>query len=194
MKILVRILLFCVFTAVAFDVSAATFLGFNTGPFYTTPGTINSPTLPTALQVIFDGPVDTDTFVTINSSDSSNLIVSGGGVTVLAGQSSATVLVTSLGLANVTLTASLGPDEKTTTVSVVSEIPVIPTLKIERIPNAVRLSWPTNATGFLLETNNSVSNASGWGVYLSSYAVLNTNFVATNAVGASPKFFRLRKP
>lgn len=69
-----------------------------------------------------------------------------------------------------------------------------PTLHIAPLPGAVRLTWTTNAVGFLLETNSSVTQPAGWGVFASNYDVLATNFVVTNITSEPAKFFRLNKP
>lgn len=67
-------------------------------------------TLPTALTLTLSEPVASDTFVPIVSAAPARLSVNGNGVTVLAGQKSATVQVSGLagGATPVTLTASLG--------------------------------------------------------------------------------------
>ena len=63
-------------------VSGANFAGFNTGPFYSIVGSFISPTVPIPLRVVFDGPVPTDTFIFITSSDPMVLDVAFGGVTI----------------------------------------------------------------------------------------------------------------
>lgn len=67
-------------------------------------------TLPVPLTLTLSSPVAADTFVPVVSSEPARLGVIGGGVTVLAGQSSATVQVSGLagGAMPVTLTATLG--------------------------------------------------------------------------------------
>jgi hypothetical protein len=67
-------------------------------------------TLPTALMLTLSAPAVSDTFVPVVSAEPARLGVTGGGVTVLAGQSSAAVPVSGLigGAAPVTLTATLG--------------------------------------------------------------------------------------
>ncbi len=69
-----------------------------------------------------------------------------------------------------------------------------PILNIAALPGAVRLTWPTNATGYLLETNSSLALPAGWGVLTSNYGILNTNYAVTNAVGGATRFYRLSKP
>jgi hypothetical protein len=72
--------------------------------------------------------------------------------------------------------------------------PTRPTLNIVRLPGAVQLSWTTNATGYLLETNAALSLINGWNVLTSNYSVLNTNYAVTNTMSGAAKFYRLRKP
>jgi len=69
-----------------------------------------------------------------------------------------------------------------------------PKLTISPLPGAVQLSWTTNASGFLLETNRSIAMSSGWGVLTSNYSILATNYVVTNITSGSAQFFRLHKP
>lgn len=181
-------------TLFALHASGANFLGFNTGPFYSIVGTADASTVPIALQVVFDGPVAANTFVSIISSDPSRLVISGGGVIIPAGQSSATVLVSSYALGNVTVMGYFWDVVATNTVRVVAQVPVIPQLTIELLSGAMRLTWPTNATGYLLESNSVPSNPAGWGVLTSNYSILNTNFVVTNASSGPAKFYRLHMP
>ena len=188
--LLLSLLLVCF----ALRTSGADFLGFNTGPFYSIIGSADAPTVPTALEVQFDGPVLFDTFISITSSDPSRLIIPNGGVTIPTGQSRAIVLVSSFSQGSVTLIAFFQATAATNTVSVVSEVPVLPHLQIERLPVAARLTWTTNATGYLLETNSVITNSAGWGVLTTNYTILNTNFVVTNALSGTARFYRLQKP
>jgi cysteine-rich repeat protein len=67
------------------------------------------PTYPAPLTVTLNVPAPQDTFVAITPSDPAALTVVGGGVTILAGQTSAPVLVNGIAqAASVTLTATLG--------------------------------------------------------------------------------------
>jgi len=175
-------------------VSGANFAGFNTGPFYSIVGSFISPTVPTPLRVVFDGPVPTDTFIFITSSDPMVLDVAFGGVTIPAGQSSATVFVNALGLGIVRLMAQYNATRVTTEVAVVLEVPIFPNLNIEPLDGAVRLTWTTNAADYLLETNGVLANPAGWGVLTSNYSILNTNYIVTNATTDAASFYRLRKP
>lgn len=72
--------------------------------------------------------------------------------------------------------------------------PSRPTLNIAALPGAVRLTWPTNATGYLLETNSALTLPTGWGVLTSNYNVLNTNYAVTDSMGSATQFYRLHRP
>lgn len=106
--------------------TAATFLGFSSGPFYSIVGTVDAPTSPNVLQVLLDGPALADTFIGISSSNPSILLVSLGGVLVSAGQSVAAVPITSLSLGTATLSGTLGSTTYSTTVEVVATLPAVP--------------------------------------------------------------------
>ncbi len=71
---------------------------------------------------------------------------------------------------------------------------VPPMLNIASLPDAVRLTWTTNASNYLLETNGVLSIPVGWGVLASNYAVLNNHHAVTNPLASGARFFRLRKP
>lgn len=68
-----------------------------------------------------------------------------------------------------------------------------PTLNIASLPGAVRLTWTTNSSGFLLETNSAV-DTTNWGVLTTNYSIIETNFAVTNAVDNRARYFRLHKP
>ena len=68
-----------------------------------------------------------------------------------------------------------------------------PRLNIQRSANTnVVLSWPTDFTGFTLESNTNL-NTNTWGVVSPAPAVNGTNNVVTNTVSGSTRFYRLRK-
>lgn len=48
-------------------------------------------------------------------------------------------------------------------------------------PGAVQLSWTTNAIGYLLETNATLTLPAGRSVLTSNYSILSTNYVVTNS-------------
>lgn len=173
---------------------AATFQGFNAAPFYSIIGAVSAPTVPTALLVSFDGPVAADTFISITTSDPSRLSVPGGGVTIQAGQSSAPVVVSSLALGTVTVTAYFEDVQSSRTVDVVSEIPIVPNLNIELVSGEVRLTWPTWATGYLLEASTNLIDPEDWNVLSVDHGILGTNYFVTDTLNGSKRFYRLRKP
>ncbi len=67
-------------------------------------------------------------------------------------------------------------------------------IKIAALPDAVRLTWPTNAAGYLLETNSTLTLPAGWGVLTSNYTVLNADYIVTNTISGAAQFYRLHKP
>lgn len=68
-----------------------------------------------------------------------------------------------------------------------------PRLSIAALPEAVLVTWPTNALGYLLETNHAVLPTNGWGVLTTNYGVIGTNFAVTNAIGEAAQFYRLHR-
>jgi large repetitive protein len=105
--------------------------GFGPPLSFTDVGQVASPTFPTPLTVQLSNAPSSDTFVGITSSDPTSLTVVGGGVTVMAGQSTATVLVDGVKqAAAVTLTATLGANSMMADVRVIgaTEQPVIASL------------------------------------------------------------------
>jgi hypothetical protein len=73
--------------------------------------------------------------------------------------------------------------------------PALPRLNIALLPNsAVRLSWTTNAPGFVLQTNGPSFALAAWNALGATPVVMDTNFVVTNAVNSPARNFRLRKP
>jgi large repetitive protein len=104
---------------------------FNEPSSFARVGQTAAATLPVPLTVSLTSAPTADTFVAIAPSDAASLTVAGGGATVLAGQTSATVLVSGLQqAASVTLTATLGAQTRTATVRVVAaaEVPVLTSL------------------------------------------------------------------
>ncbi|HEX9047128.1 MAG TPA: LamG domain-containing protein [Verrucomicrobiae bacterium] len=53
------------------------------------------------------------------------------------------------------------------------------------------LTWPTNFTGYVLQTNGNLANASGWSNLPAAYSIVSTNYAFTNASGANRLFYRL---
>jgi len=71
---------------------------------------------------------------------------------------------------------------------------VPPTLRIESLPGAVRLSWTTNATGFALETNGPAFAPAAWSQLGTAPAVVADEFVVTNVISSPVRLYRLKKP
>ncbi len=96
------------------------FVGFAPALSYVDEGATNVPTGPVPLTVSISSAVATDTFIAIASSDPASLQVVGGGAMILAGQTSAPVLVDGIAQAmSVTLTATLSMTMLTADVRVV---------------------------------------------------------------------------
>lgn len=77
-----------------------------------------------ALQVVFDVPAQTDTFVAVSTGSPSVATVSGGGVTVLQGQATGNVPVNGIGSGSALVTATLGTASFNQTVQVAN--PCVP--------------------------------------------------------------------
>lgn len=69
-----------------------------------------------------------------------------------------------------------------------------PKLVFAPVANALRLTWPTNRVGFVLQTNGSLVQPNGWGVLSTNYSVISTNFTVTISTGETGLFYRLSKP
>ena len=99
---------------------APVLIGFAPAQTFVDVGQAAAPTFPTPLTVQLSSAPTTDTFVAITSADPTSLTVVGGGVTVLAGQTSAPVLVNGLAQSSsVTLTATLAASSLPANVRVV---------------------------------------------------------------------------
>jgi len=72
--------------------------------------------------------------------------------------------------------------------------PSAPTLFLTQTANKAILSWTTNATGFLLESNVNLALPANWTTVLPSPTIVgNQNFV-TNSISAGNRFYRLHHP
>ena len=67
-----------------------------------------------------------------------------------------------------------------------------PVLTIQRIgPASVRLLWPTNnAAGFFLTSNTNLA-INSWPAVSPPRVLLGTNYVVTNVVNSTRRFYRL---
>jgi len=68
-----------------------------------------------------------------------------------------------------------------------------PLLNITKLSNAVRLTWTTNAPGYTLQTNSSLTSPGGWGTLTTNYSIIGTDYAVTNTIGGAPRYYRLRK-
>ncbi len=74
------------------------------------------------------------------------------------------------------------------------QTPGAPLLSVERVGSAIRVYWPTNATGFLLEETGSLSGTIQWATVQTSATVVNNENVVTVSASSGFHFYRLRKP
>jgi hypothetical protein len=68
-----------------------------------------------------------------------------------------------------------------------------PNLHAARQSNGLVLSWPTNASGFVLQNTTALSGGS-WTASTTSPVVVNANYVVTNTISSNSMFYRLGKP
>jgi uncharacterized repeat protein (TIGR01451 family) len=92
------------------------------------------------------------------------------------------------------------PDQsnnKATLVTALNGVPPVGgpvSLQIAPIGNLVEISWPANATGYVLETAASLSNPPQWTASSSAPVVVNGRNVVAEVVGTGTKFYRLHHP
>jgi hypothetical protein len=79
----------------------------------------------------------------------------------------------------------------TDTLSVIFTLP-IPELSIARSSGNLVLLWPTNAVGFTLESATNFP-ATNWTLEPITPAIVNDEYVVTNAITGDKKFYRLKK-
>jgi type 1 glutamine amidotransferase len=68
-----------------------------------------------------------------------------------------------------------------------------PPLTITRSGSSLQISWPSGATGFLLESNAKLPAGTGWSVVTNSPALQNGRQIVSMSVSSTNQFFRLRK-
>jgi uncharacterized repeat protein (TIGR03803 family) len=66
-----------------------------------------------------------------------------------------------------------------------------PQLAINRSGTNVVLTWPTNATGFTLQSTTNLVSTTVWSNVAPAAVVVNTNNAVTNAISGTKKFYRL---
>jgi hypothetical protein len=85
-----------------------------------------------------------------------------------------------------------GGDGNDVVLTQISGVPK-PALSIERVPtNAVRLLWPTNFSGFNLESNTNLATTN-WGTVSPPPSVVGTNNVVTNSLTPTQRYYRLHQ-
>jgi len=67
----------------------------------------------------------------------------------------------------------------------------LPVIAIYRSGTNVILRWPTNATGFTLQSTTNLVSPAAWSTNLPSPSVINTNNVVTNTFSGKQMFYRL---
>jgi hypothetical protein len=53
------------------------------------------------------------------------------------------------------------------------------------------LTWPTNATGFTLQSTTNLVSTTVWSNVSPAAVIVNTNNAVTNAISGKQKFYRL---
>ena len=77
-------------------------------------------------------------------------------------------------------------------ITVAVQTPGEPLLSVERLGDAVRVYWPTNTIGFVLDQSPTVTGA--WSQVSFPYATNATQISITVPSPVGNKFYRLRKP
>jgi subtilisin family serine protease len=67
-----------------------------------------------------------------------------------------------------------------------------PTLQATHVGNRILLSWPTNASGFLLRSTANLSSG-GWAAVSPSPVAVGGRFFVTNTITGNARFYRLQK-
>ncbi len=68
-----------------------------------------------------------------------------------------------------------------------------PTLNVSVVTNQIRLSWATNAVGFTLQSTTNLNPIVTWIDSTNVPAVSGAQFVVTNNISGSARFYRLKK-
>jgi uncharacterized repeat protein (TIGR03803 family) len=66
-----------------------------------------------------------------------------------------------------------------------------PQLTITRAGPDVVLSWPTNFTGFGLQSTTSLGSSAIWATNLPAPVIVNSQYTVTNPISGTQQFFRL---
>jgi hypothetical protein len=86
----------------------------------------------------------------------------------------------------------LTPQSTGPTFNVFVLLPCRTRLGITQVTNTVVLSWPTNCGSYVLQSRNDASGANGWTDEEIEPAIRADQFVVTNSVTATARFYRLR--
>jgi len=79
------------------------------------------------------------------------------------------------------------------TVALIGGVPLLPSLKARPNGSELILSWPTNASGFALQSTLDLTPPVTWLDSTSVPAVIGAQFTLTNATAGGARFYRLRK-
>ncbi|MDB6027063.1 MAG: hypothetical protein JWM68_3286, partial [Verrucomicrobiales bacterium] len=71
--------------------------------------------------------------------------------------------------------------------------PTPPLLSVRRDGNDVVLSWPTNASGFVLQSTTNLTPLVNWIDSTDTPTIVGTELTVTNAVSENSRFYRLNK-
>ena len=71
---------------------------------------------------------------------------------------------------------------------------VPPTLRVSASANQLVLSWPTSASGFLLETATALSPGAPWMPLTNGLVIMGDSFTLASPLDAAAAFYRLHKP
>ena len=79
-------------------------------------------------------------------------------------------------------------------VAILDYAPRLPSLKVKTTGDELILSWPTNATGFTLQSTLRLNPPVTWIEVTNAPALFGTQWTVTNTISAGDRFYRLRKP
>ena len=68
-----------------------------------------------------------------------------------------------------------------------------PALQVQVFGKNFILSWPTNATGYVLETTTNLAVANSWVAVTNTPTTVNQQYVVTNQISGAARFYRLKE-
>lgn len=77
---------------------------------------------------------------------------------------------------------------------VVTPVPPPPTLRLTAFADQVLIAWPTNASGFSLQSNTNLAVPNGWNGVTNRPVVVDVDYQVILPILSSEIFFRLRQP